>query len=206
MVRQNPPSDAAGREYVSLREGIELYLRYSKGRVWTEASHRERLHALSVAVRRPLLDAMRESERRYREQDAKSLYYLSMEFLMGRALGNNLTNLGIYDQARATLGDLGEDLGVHDRGSQLGELALGEVGELVVHVDGDDEAEDGVAEELEALVRARDGMLRAVGAVDQGRVEASRIVELASERSLEARSRVGIHGVAPFPSWRRATT
>src|SRR6476661_1388236 len=110
MVRQTPPSDAAGREYVSLREGIELYLRYQKGRVWSEASHRERLHALSVAVRRPLLDAMRESERRYREQDAKRLYYLSMEFLMGRALGNNLTNLGIYDQARATLGDLGEDL------------------------------------------------------------------------------------------------
>ncbi len=98
------------REYVSLREGIEIYLRFSKGRVWSEASHRERLRALSVAVRRPLLDAMRESERRYREQDAKRLYYLSLEFLMGRALGNNLTNLGIYDQARATVGDLGEDL------------------------------------------------------------------------------------------------
>src|ERR1700730_3072514 len=110
MVRQNPPSDAAGREYVSLREGIELYLRYSKGLVWTEASHRERLHALSVAVRRPLLDAMRESERRYREQDAKRLYYLSMEFLMGRALGNNLTNLRLYDDTKGIMAELGVDL------------------------------------------------------------------------------------------------
>ncbi|GAC1436796.1 MAG: glycogen/starch/alpha-glucan phosphorylase [Thermoanaerobaculia bacterium] len=108
MPRQS--SDPAPREYVSLREGIELYLRFSKGRVWSESSHRERLNALSAAVRGPLLDAMRESERRYREQDAKRLYYLSMEFLMGRALGNNLTSLGIYDQARATIADLGEDL------------------------------------------------------------------------------------------------
>jgi starch phosphorylase len=93
-----------------LKEGIESFLRYSKGRVWDEASRRERLHALSAAVRRPALDAMRESERRYREQDAKRLYYLSMEFLMGRALGNNLTNLGLYDDARAVLTALGADL------------------------------------------------------------------------------------------------
>src|SRR5438876_1518214 len=105
-----PDDSGPSREYISLREGIELYLRYSKGRVWREASHRERLQALSVAVQRPSLDAMRESERRYREQDAKRVYYLSMEFLMGRALGNNLTNLGIYDEARAIVGELGEDL------------------------------------------------------------------------------------------------
>jgi glycogen phosphorylase len=98
------------RGSVFLREGIENFLRYAKGRVWSEASRRERLHALATAVRRPALDAMRESERRYREQDSKRLYYLSMEFLMGRALGNNLTNLGIYDDAKAVLGELGDDL------------------------------------------------------------------------------------------------
>ncbi|HSP16528.1 MAG TPA: glycogen/starch/alpha-glucan phosphorylase [Thermoanaerobaculia bacterium] len=98
------------RQYISLREGIEVFLRYSRGKLWHDASDRERLLALSVAVRRPLLDAMRESERRYREQDAKRVYYLSMEFLVGRLLGNNLTNLGIYDEARAIVSELGADL------------------------------------------------------------------------------------------------
>jgi starch phosphorylase len=95
---------------VHLREGIENYLRWQRGKVWQDATMRERLAALSVAVRRPALDAMRESERRYREQDAKRLYYLSMEFLMGRALGNNLTNLELYDEAKAIIAELGVDV------------------------------------------------------------------------------------------------
>jgi starch phosphorylase len=104
------PSNPSNAGFVHLREGIESFLRLEKGRLWKEASPTERLQALSIAVRRPALDAMRESERRYREQDAKRLYYLSMEFLMGRALGNNLTNLGLYDDTRAIISELGVDL------------------------------------------------------------------------------------------------
>ncbi len=107
-VHKSEPKTSRG--HIHLREGIESFLRFAKGRVWQDASPRERFFALATAVRRPALDAMRESERRYREQDAKRLYYFSMEFLMGRALGNNLTNLGIYDEARTVLTELGADL------------------------------------------------------------------------------------------------
>jgi starch phosphorylase len=93
-----------------LREGIEAFLRFAKGRLWRDASHHERLQAVATALRRPALDAMRESERRYLEQDSKRLYYLSMEFLIGRSLGNNLINLNLYDEARAVVSELGVDL------------------------------------------------------------------------------------------------
>ncbi|MCU1348948.1 MAG: hypothetical protein JWO56_1978, partial [Acidobacteria bacterium] len=76
LVRPNTTDDSA-RSTVHLREGIESFLRFGRGKIWREASPRERLQALSIAVRRPSLDAMRESERRYREQDSKRLYYLS---------------------------------------------------------------------------------------------------------------------------------
>jgi len=108
-----PPSTVetgARHGFVQLREGIDAYLRFAVGKVWQEASPRERLNALAVAVRRPALDAMRESERRYREQDSKRLYYLSLEFMMGRALGNNLQNLRLYDDIKAILAELGADL------------------------------------------------------------------------------------------------
>ncbi|MCK4791405.1 MAG: glycogen/starch/alpha-glucan phosphorylase, partial [Desulfobacteraceae bacterium] len=53
---------------------------------------------------------MLETDERYKKQDAKRLYYLSLEFLMGRALGNNLYNLGIFDLAKDALTDMGVDI------------------------------------------------------------------------------------------------
>jgi starch phosphorylase len=124
----SPSESNVSRGFVHLREGIEAFLRFARGKVWEEASMRERLHALSVAVRRPMLDAMRETERRYQDQDVKRLYYLSMEFLMGRALGNNLTNLELYDEAKAIISELGvdfEELQSLEHDAALGNGGLG---------------------------------------------------------------------------------
>ncbi|MGH7485044.1 MAG: glycogen/starch/alpha-glucan family phosphorylase, partial [bacterium] len=122
----SPSETNAG--FVHLREGIEAFLRFARGKVWEEASMREKLHALSVAVRRPMLDAMRETERRYRDQDSKRVYYLSLEFLMGRALGNNLTNLELYDEAKSIIAELGvdfEELQSLEHDAALGNGGLG---------------------------------------------------------------------------------
>jgi starch phosphorylase len=57
---------------------------------------------VSLAVRDRLIDGRLETEQRYRRADAKHLYYLSIEYLLGRLLTNNLMNLGIYDVCRDT--------------------------------------------------------------------------------------------------------
>src|SRR5258708_31273277 len=74
----SPSESNVSRGFVHLREGIEAFLRFARGNVWQEASIREKLHALSVAVRRPMLDAMRQTHRRIRKQDSKPPHYLSI--------------------------------------------------------------------------------------------------------------------------------
>src|SRR6266511_1626555 len=80
---------------------------------------------------------------------------------------------------------LGDHLTVDDRGAQLRQLALGHIRVLGEHVVGDDEAEDGIAEELEPLVRQRVGVLRAVGAVGERAVDQRRVAELEPEHALD---------------------
>lgn len=75
-----------------------------------QASKGDLYEAVALAVRDRLIDGMLETDERYKRQDAKRLYYLSLEFLMGRALGNNLYNLGVFDLAKDALTDMGVDI------------------------------------------------------------------------------------------------
>ena len=84
--------------------------RYSMGREWEQLSKRDLFHTTGLAVRDRLIDRMLETEERYRQSDAKRLYYLSMEFLMGRALSNSLINLNAYNACKEALTRLGVDL------------------------------------------------------------------------------------------------
>ncbi|MDY6990151.1 MAG: glycogen/starch/alpha-glucan phosphorylase [Thermodesulfobacteriota bacterium] len=94
----------------SFQESIRRHIRYSLGKEYKELSGRELLTAVSLAVRDRLIDKMLETENRYQSNDVKRLYYLSLEFLMGRSLGNNLCNLGLFDLGRKALLELGVDL------------------------------------------------------------------------------------------------
>jgi glycogen phosphorylase len=93
-----------------LQDAIGRHLRYSLGRAGQENSARDLFQAVALAVRDRLVDGMLETERRYEQLDSKRLYYLSIEFLIGRSLRNNLANLGILDCCRKALGDYGLDL------------------------------------------------------------------------------------------------
>ena len=95
------------------------------------------------------------------------------------------------------LRDLGERLRAHHRGAQLGQLALGQLRVLLVGEVGDDEAEHGVAEELEALVRLLDALLRAVRAVGERAVEEVVVDERPAQRELESCIECRVDGTAP---------
>jgi starch phosphorylase len=89
---------------------VQRNLRYALGKRWQDGSPRDLFTAVSLAVRETLIEQMLATEERYRAADAKRLYYLSVEFLMGRSLGNNLLNLGMLEPVRSTLASLGVDL------------------------------------------------------------------------------------------------
>ena len=78
-----------------LREAILRHVRYTLVRPLSELQPVDYLKPVSLAIRDRIVDRMLETEARFRHRDAKRLYYLSMEFLMGRSLGDNLSNLRI---------------------------------------------------------------------------------------------------------------
>src|SRR5215213_5811419 len=92
------------------RQAVLRHVTYSLGTTPDQLSPREKFLAVALAVRDRMVEAYLATERRHDEADAKRLYYLSMEFLLGRSLRNNLVNLGVYDEARAALAALGVNL------------------------------------------------------------------------------------------------
>ena len=72
-----------------------------------EATEQQIFQAVSYAVKDNIVDHWLTSQAAYDEKDPKIVYYMSMEFLMGRALGNNLINLCEYDEVKEALEELG---------------------------------------------------------------------------------------------------
>lgn len=91
-----------------------------------EASKQQVFQAVSYAVKDFIIDRWIASHKAFEEKDAKTVYYMSMEFLMGRALGNNLINLTYYKEVREALEELGFDLNVIE--DQEPDAALGNGG------------------------------------------------------------------------------
>ncbi|MFA6411491.1 MAG: glycogen/starch/alpha-glucan phosphorylase [Syntrophales bacterium] len=111
-----------------LTTSILRHLKYSLGKDIAKATKRDYFEPLCMAVRDRLIEGMIETERRYVQEDRKRVYYLSLEFLIGRSLGNNLLNLQLYDAFQGALAEQGldlEELREEERDAPLGNGGLG---------------------------------------------------------------------------------
>ena len=77
-----------------------------------EATPQQLFQAVSYAVKEAIIDDWLATQKQYEKDDPKTVYYMSMEFLLGRALGNNLINMTAYQEVKEALEEMGIDLNV----------------------------------------------------------------------------------------------
>ena len=95
-----------------------------------EASKQQIFQAVSYAVKDIIMDDWFETQNKYEEDNVKTVYYMSMEFLMGRALGNNLINMTAYTEVKEALDEMGIDLNVIEDEEPDAALGNGGLGRL----------------------------------------------------------------------------
>src|SRR5438270_11324816 len=94
-IRATAPNEAA-----AVLHSFTTHLLYSLAKDQYSATELDRYMSLALTVRDRLIERWISTQQRYYRKDAKRVYYLSAEFLMGRALANNLINLGLSEVAR----------------------------------------------------------------------------------------------------------
>ena len=94
----------------AFKQSVKDNIKFLYRKTLEEATKEQVFQAVSYTVKDVIIDNWLETQNAYEEQDPKVLYYMSMEFLMGRALGNNLINLGAYGEVKEALDELGFDL------------------------------------------------------------------------------------------------
>lgn len=103
-------NDFLGDDANAIKHALANRLVYAVGKDTYTATPRDWLHTLAYMVRDRLMDRWMETMRSYYDSNSKRVYYLSLEFLMGRTLTNSLLNLGIYDECHKALASMGMDL------------------------------------------------------------------------------------------------
>ena len=95
-----------------------------------EATEQQRFQAVSYAVKDEIIDRWFATQEQYKKDDPKIVYYMSMEFLMGRALGNNLINMTCYNDVRDALDEMGINLNAIEDEEPDAALGNGGLGRL----------------------------------------------------------------------------
>ena len=110
----------------AFKKEVEANVKTLYRKTLKEATKQQIFQAVSYAIKDTIIDNWLATQKAYDEQDPKIVYYMSMEFLMGRALGNNLINLQAYEGVKEALGELGLDLNIVE--DQEPDAALGNGG------------------------------------------------------------------------------
>ena len=108
--RVRPSTGGANADPQSLLEDYYNHLHHSLAKDHYSATTRDRFVSLALTVRNQVIDQWMETQQTYYNADAKRVYYVSLEFLMGRALASTLINTDLYDEAAAALREVGLDL------------------------------------------------------------------------------------------------
>jgi glycogen phosphorylase len=133
MASRTQPEDDSERSRTgfqpeSLMRAFMDHINYTQGKILETATPHDRFLSLAHVVRDRLVNRWIETQKTYYDQDAKRVYYLSAEFLLGRALSNNLCSLGIYDKVKELMTELGfslEDILEQETDAGLGNGGLG---------------------------------------------------------------------------------
>ena len=130
-ISNTPPSEERDDKEMSaprLRKSFERHLRRTLARDRYSASDRDRYYALALAVRDQLVERWIATQQLHHRQNVKRVYYLSLEFLIGRMMGNNVINLkmeNLLREAMALEGLVWEDLREYEIDAGLGNGGLG---------------------------------------------------------------------------------
>ncbi len=112
------------------KEQVKDNVRTLYRKTLSEATQQQIFQAVSYAVKDVIIDNWLASQKQFEEDDPKIVYYMSMEFLMGRAMGNNLINLTAYQEVKEALDELGFDLNVIEDEEPDAALGNGGLGRL----------------------------------------------------------------------------
>ena len=119
-----------GMDDESLATSFVHHLEHSLAKDQYSATQRDRLISLCLTVRERIVERWNKTQQTYYKKDARRVYYLSLEFLIGRTLGNSLINLGLYETAHRVLIDLGYDLETLQESESDAGLGNGGLGRL----------------------------------------------------------------------------
>ncbi|MDD3056773.1 MAG: glycogen/starch/alpha-glucan phosphorylase [Sphaerochaeta sp.] len=117
-----------GHTAQDIAQDFAEHLKYSQDADMYHTTQEGRYNALALTVRDRIIHQWNQSRKTQRSQSAKRVYYLSLEFLMGRAMTNNIINLGIEEEVRKALSSLGytyEELSEVEPDAGLGNGGLG---------------------------------------------------------------------------------